>query len=245
MGAISEVKRMRKAFLCVAKMVFLAVLITAQQTLADAEAREPAAVGDEASKASEISAEEGVSLSYYDLLSPCTGDCQVTAAYGRYVETSMTNIFFELELAPWEWDYGDIDFGSLTFGRKLADYGHWISFEPEVGVGRRFGDADEYEIWGALYLRWNPFFWDHIVDTSIATSLGISYATDSNEEEEERVKDSNINFLHYFSPEITFSPPGDSSVSLVIRLHHRSGAGGLFGESGGFQYLMVGLRVHL
>jgi hypothetical protein len=40
------------------------------------------------------------------------------------------------------------------------------------------------------------------------------------------------------------APPGDSSISFVIRLHHRSGAGGLFGESGGFQYLMFGLRAH-
>jgi hypothetical protein len=61
--------------------------------------------------------------------------------------------------------------------------------------------------------------------------------------EENRVK-GGASFLHYFSPEITLAAPDESSVSFVIRLHHRSGAGGLFGESGGFQYLMVGLRVY-
>ena len=198
---------------------------------------------DEALQVTEVAAEQGVSLRFYDLLAPCSGDCLVTAAFGRYVETSMTNIFFELELAPWDWNYGDINFASLTFGRKVADYGHFISFEPEVGFGRRFGDADEYEFWGALYLRWNDFFWDHIIDTSIAASTGVSYASDSNEQEEDRAK-SDASFLHYFSPEITFAAPNDSSISFVIRLHHRSGAGGLFGESGGFQYLMFGVRGH-
>ena len=65
----------------------------------------------------------------------------------------------------------------------------------------------------------------------------------SEEKKEERAR-SDASFLHYFSPEITLAVPNESSVSLVIRLHHRSGAGGLFGESGGFQYLMLGLRAH-
>jgi hypothetical protein len=187
-------------------------------------------------------AEEGVSLRFYDLLSPCSGDCQLTAAFGRYVETSMSSIFFDPNLAPWDWTYGDINFASLTFGRKVADFGHYISLEPEVGVGKRFGDANEFEFWGALYIRWNPFFWDHIIDTSIAVSTGVSYASESNRLEEKRVH-GDASFLHYFSPEITLALPDERSASVVIRLHHRSGAG-IFGESGGFQYLMGGLRVY-
>jgi hypothetical protein len=198
---------------------------------------------DGVSEPSQAPADKSASWRSYDIWSPCSGDCLATAAFGRYVETSMTNIFFELELVPWEWDYGDINFASLTFGRKLADYGRFISIEPEVGLGKRFGDADEYEFWGALYLRWNPFYWDHIIDTSIAASTGVSYASRNNELEADRAK-SNATWLHYFSPEITLAPPGDSSFSFVIRLHHRSGAGGVFGESGGFQYLMFGLRGH-
>lgn len=188
-------------------------------------------------------AEVGDSFRFYDLLSPCLGDCQVTTALGRYVETSMSSIFFDPKPAPWSWDYGDINFTSLTFARKIAEYGNYISFEPEVGVGKRFGDANEYEFWGALYGRWNGFPWDHIIDTSVAVSTGVSYASNSNRLEENRVN-GNASWLHYFSPEITLAAPDESSVSFVIRLHHRSGAGGLFAESGGFQYLMLGLRVH-
>jgi len=220
-----------------------AIFIFADPTYAASEEKEIEGGAGRALQVTQAPAEEGDSLRFYDLLSPCSGDCQLTTAFGRYVETSMSSIFFDPKLAPWDWNYGDINFASLTFGRKVADFGHHISFEPEVGVGKRFGDADEFEFWGALYIRWNTFFWDHIIDTSIAASTGVSYASESNPLEENRVKD-DASFLHYFSPEITFAAPGESSVSVVIRLHHRSGAGGIFGESGGFQYLMVGLRAY-
>ena len=187
------------------------------------------------------SAEVGASLRFYDLISPCSGDCQVTVAFGRYVETSMTTIFTEV-VPPWNWTYGDINFASLTFGRKVADYGHYISLEPEVGLGKRFGDAKEVEFWGALYLRWNAFFWDAVLDTSIAVSTGVSYATRSNRLEEMRAG-ADSSFQHYFSPEITFALPNWPSVSMVVRMHHRSSAG-TFGGAGAFQYLMGGLRKH-
>mgnify|MGYP001821854451 CR=1 FL=1 len=227
---------------CVATVALLTGFIFADPAYA-AEKNDPAVEAEHSAQVKQAPAEEEVALRFYKLLSPCSGDCLATVAVGRYVETSMTDIFFDPKPVPWDWDYGDITFASLTFGRKLADYGRFISLEPEVGLGRRFGDADEYEFWGALYVRWNPFPWDHIIDTSIAISTGVSYASQNNELEEDRAK-SNASFLHYFSPEITLAAPGDSSVSFVIRLHHRSGAGGLFGESGGFQYLMFGLRAY-
>ena len=225
----------------IALLALFSIFILAHSPCAIAEREEMEGTADGSLQVTQAPTEEGATLRYYDPLSPCSADCMLTAAFGRYVETNMTDIFFEGKLAPWDWDYGDINFTSITFGRKLADYGHFISLEPEVGAGKRFGDADEYEFWGAFYLRWNPFFWDHVIDTSIAASTGVSYASQNNELEEDRAR-SNASFLHYFSPEITLAPPEDSSMSLVIRLHHRSGAGGVFGESGGFQYLMFGLR---
>ena len=227
---------------CIPVFLLVIVLFVADPIHA-ADAREDTKEAAGSSLETQTLDEGGATWRFHDLLSSCSGDCLLTGAAGRYVETSMSDIFFDPQPDPWNWEYGDITFASMTFGRKFADYGRYLSFEPEVGVGRRFEDADEYELWGALYMRWNPFIWDHIVDTSIAVSTGVSYATDNNELEEDRAR-SNATWLHYFSPEITFAPPGDSSLSFVIRLHHRSGAGGLFGESGGFQYLMFGLRAH-
>jgi len=227
----------------IALLTLVSVFIFADQLYAVTNTDDIEGEAGSSLQVTQAPAKESYALRFYDLLSPCSADCLLTAAFGRYVETSMTDIFFDPKPVPWNWNYGDINFTSITFGRKLADYAHLISLEPEVGAGKRFGDADEYEFWGALYMRWNPFLWDHIIDTSIAVSTGVSYATANNELEEDRAR-SNASFLHYFSPEITLAPPGDSSISFVVRLHHRSGVGGLFGESGGFQYLMFGLRAH-
>ena len=173
-----------KASVCnryIALVTLVSIFILADPAYAAAEGEEIEARGGSALQVAQTPAQEGSSFRFYDLLSPCSGGCLLTAAFGRYVETSMTDIFFDPKPLPWDWDYGDINFASITFGRKFADYGHLISLEPEVGAGKRFGDADEYEFWGALYLRWNPFFWDHIIDTSIAVSTGVSYASENNE----------------------------------------------------------------
>jgi hypothetical protein len=227
---------------CISLVALLAILSFSSPTLAASEQQDVEGCADSNLHVTQGSAEWDFSPRYYNLLSPCSGNCILTAAIGRYVETSMSSIFFDPKPAAWSWDYGDIHFANLTIGRKLADFGHYISLEPEAGIGKRFGDANEYEFWGALYLRWHVFPWDHIINTTVATSTGVSYASNSNRLEEERVRGS-ASTLHYFSPEITLAPPGGSWVSFVIRLHHRSGAGGIFGESGGFQYLMFGLRL--
>ena len=49
--------------------------------------------------------------------------------------------------------------------------------------------------------------------------------------------------LHYFSPEITFSPPDQRDLQFVLRIHHRSSASGLFGcRKCGSNTVTIGLR---
>lgn len=206
------------------------------------EPAEPTVPGSSTPQMGQILAGEDNPLAFYDPLSPCSGNCRVTAAFGRYVETTMSDIFFR-GVGPWSWDFGDIYFASLSFGRKLVEFDKYISLEPEIGIGKRFGDTDEFEIWGALYVRWNAFFWDDIIDTSIALSTGLNYATATDRLEAERAGGDTTRLQHYFSPEITFSLPEATRASLVVRLHHRSSAG-IFDGGGAFQYLMGGLRLH-
>lgn len=206
------------------------------------EPAEPTVPGSSTPQMGQILAGEDNPLAFYDPLSPCSGNCRVTAAFGRYVQTTMSDIFFR-GVGPWSWDFGDIYFASLSFGRKLVEFDKYISLEPEIGIGKRFGDTDEFEIWGALYVRWNAFFWDDIIDTSIALSTGLNYATATDRLEAERAGGDTTRLQHYFSPEITFSLPEATRASLVVRLHHRSSAG-IFDGGGAFQYLMGGLRLH-
>ena len=211
-------------------------------TFAASETSEPKVPGSSTPQMGQPLAGADNSLLFYDPISPCSGNCRATAAFGRYVETSMSSIFFR-GVGPWDWDFGDVYFASLTFGRKVADWDKYISLEPEMGIGKRFGDTNEFEFWGALYLRWNAFFWDDIVDTSIAVSTGLNYATGTDRLEAERAGGDTSRLQHYFSPEITFSLPEESRVSFVVRLHHRSSAG-VFDGGGAFQYIMGGPRLH-
>ena len=82
------------------------------------------------------------------------------------------------------------------------------------------------------------------MDTSIAVSTGVSYATDNNELEEDRAK-SNATWLHLF---LTRDHPGAAGRRFdVFRPSAPSPLGRRwrYSESrAGFQYLMFGLRVH-
>lgn len=214
----------------------LAVALTAPGRLAQAESQ---ATGPQTGPETE---DEESLYQTRNLLAPCAGDCRITLSLGRYVETSMSSIFFDPK-GPWDWEFGDIYFASTSLARTVATIGDYVSIEPEVGVGKRFGDADELEIWGALYLRWLKFPWDEYVDTTIAVSTGLNYATSLSGLEEARAGGDSSKLLHYFSPEITLALPDHPNYSLGIRLHHRSSAG-IFDGGGGFQYLMGGLRRH-
>lgn len=85
------------------------------------EPAEPTVPGSSTPQMGQILAGEDNPLAFYDPLSPCSGNCRVTAAFGRYVETTMSDIFFR-GVGPWSWDFGDIYFTSLSFGRKLVEF---------------------------------------------------------------------------------------------------------------------------
>ena len=51
------------------------------------------------------------------------------------------------------------------------------AFEPQIGIGKRFGDMQAVEFWGAVAFRWTAFPWNNYVKTTIAISEGVSLAT--------------------------------------------------------------------
>ncbi|MGK6317088.1 hypothetical protein [Neorhizobium sp. DT-125] len=157
----------------------------------------------------------------------------------------MSDIFLGGDLWPFGWEYGDSTFLGLAASRTVASLWHErITIEPEIGFGKRFGDMDEYEAWGAVFFRYNYFPWNDYVYTTVAVSIGLNYASGISQIEKERAgNDRGDRLLHYLAPEITFALPQDRSKELVVRFHHRSGGYGLVSDSdGGAQYLTVGLR---
>jgi len=123
----------------------------------------------------------------------------------------------------------------------------WKGFRFELeGQGvLHTGMQHHPEINGLIAARWMDFPWDHWVDTRIAFGEGLSYAfrrpyleprRDPEEAESTRL-------LNYLMVEVEFVIPGMPQWSKFVRVHHRSGAAGLFGGvEGGSNFIGTGIR---
>jgi hypothetical protein len=128
----------------------------------------------------------------------------------------------------------DSGFFGLGVNRTLAG-GNSIKVEGELQLLHHMGRQDHIEGTAALALRWemSPSF-------SVALVQGVSYATALPEIEDENNTDES-QFLHYmaFEAEYSFTP----EWALAARLHHRSGAGGIYGNAiGGSNAYLMGIR---
>lgn len=183
----------------------------------------------------------------------CAGECRVTLFAGQFLDTNMTDVFLPIDegfRAPRDWRWREDYMISVALSRRLATIGGVFDIEAEFGLGQRFGEELVTEGWVALYGRWTAFPWNDVIRTSFAVSTGVNYASRVSRAELERSAFGTGNeLLHYFSPEITFAHPDWRSTELVLRFHHRSGGGKIWGDIGlfggvaeGAQYLKLGLR---
>lgn len=130
----------------------------------------------------------------------------------------------------------------LSVGKGLRDYKNYLRLEGEGQVAKHWGEQDHFEFNALLGLRWLPFPWDRYLDTSFAVGAGLSYATDEPEIEIEK-NDRTARLLGYLMFELGVVVPQQPQWTLLARVHHRSGAFGLFdGVSGGSNVVGVGLR---
>jgi hypothetical protein len=146
------------------------------------------------------------------------------------------------EMAILDASYSDgnsVVVGALA--REIYQYEQWLSFELEGQVGKHFGsDNDHWEFVAALFGRWHPFPWDKYIDTSFAMGAGLSYNSNISETESERDEHAQ-RLLGYLAFEFTFGLPQFSRWDLMLRVHHRSGAKGIIGQSVS-NYLCLGLK---
>lgn len=146
------------------------------------------------------------------------------------------------EIATLNANYSGGDYlvvGALA--REIYQYKQWFGFELEGQVGKHFGSKDDqWEFVGAIFWRWHPFPWDKYVDTSFAFGSGLSYNSDNSQIELDR-DDNAQQLLGYLAFEFTFGLPQYPRWNLMLRIHHRSGAKGIIGESAS-NYLCGGLK---
>lgn len=106
-----------------------------------------------------------------------------------------------------------------------------VDFEMEGQIGKHFGEQNHFELNAVpVVFRWKNFPWNKYIDTSVAVGAGVSYAFEKPDIEENSVgKDkSSPKLLGYLMLEFAFSLPDKPQWSFVTRVHHRSGANGLF-----------------
>ena len=190
-----------------------------------------------------------------NFLGPCQGDCGLAIYGGKQVTDAMEQIFFVNYPAapPWKWHWGGSEFVATSFSRRLVRFADALDIEPEVGLGKRFGDMVAMQFWGGAVIRWTVFPWNDVLKTSMGFSEGLSLATQV--ENGERVLNdaqrtpmgfryTGSIILNYFSPEITFALPQFPAYELLIRFDHRSGIFGLIKNvHAGVQYETIGFRV--
>jgi len=116
----------------------------------------------------------------------------------------------------------------LAASKRVYSFKKLVDLEMEGQVAKHFGIQDHLEVNVVpLVVRWLPFPWDSIIDTSIAAGAGLSYAFETPVVELFGVSHT-PKFLGYLMCEISLSLPSLPRWAVVARLHHRSGAGGLF-----------------
>jgi hypothetical protein len=130
-----------------------------------------------------------------------------------------------------------------NFFRKLVN--------PLVGVVQlagngtiRQGDNQNtiYEADPYIIFRWANWPWNYYVTTSFGFAEGVSYAS-SVPAIEKRNNTNTKRFLNYLMYEITLAPPSHPEWQLVFRVHHRSGAYGLYhADNTGSNDIGLGIR---
>jgi hypothetical protein len=163
-------------------------------------------------------------------------DWALTLFLGRLTDADLTNA------STFNFSFENAYFIDLALSRKLYTFKDYFNIEIEGQVAKHFGDQDQWEFDGVAYFRWLLFPWNSYLDTSFAAGAGLSYATPVPEIEEKHY-DKTARFLGALMFEFAFSLPSAPQWGLVTRLHHRSGAGGLFsGVHGASNACALGIR---
>ncbi|MGH7277732.1 MAG: hypothetical protein ACREJG_03505 [Candidatus Rokuibacteriota bacterium] len=116
-----------------------------------------------------------------------------------------------------------------------------LRWEVETVALRHFGRQDHQEVAASVNVRWVTFPWDAYADTSVAFGGGLSYATEVPAvEARDNPETGSTRLLHYIMIELAVAVPGTARWSLVGRIHHRSGAWGLFDGVGRASNIFLG-----
>ncbi len=157
----------------------------------------------------------------------------ITGLIGQQDDSRFLDI---LELQGGQWRSSYIAGFVLARGHENWQRGG-LRWEGEVHLMRHRGDQSLWESNAAVNLRWTRFPWDDYLNTSVGFGQGISLAS-----ERPPIESDTRRLLHYMQVELELQPHWLGRTSVVTRLHHRSGAFGVYGTDGGSNFLTLGIR---
>ena len=157
-----------------------------------------------------------------------------------FFAAKLTGNNWEDFLAPTDIHFRDTYLAGGGYSRRLTTFFNKLDIEALGQTALHFGHAHQWEFDAALVARWTCFPWNDVVRTSFAFGVGPSYETQV-PPEEVALHGQSEQWLGFWLAELTVGPP-ESLWSGVIRLHHRSTAFGLFGKTGGSNWLALGVR---
>jgi hypothetical protein len=151
--------------------------------------------------------------------------------YGQTVSNPLLQIF-KTRLRKWP-----ENIQSLELAHTLSEQ-NWLRrlVSPLVGIVElagnmtiRYGKNEQtiYEFDPYLIFRWANFPWNHYVNTSLGLAEGVSYDT-AVPDIEKRQNSNTKRLLNYLMFEATFAAPMYPRLQVLARIHHRSGAYGLY-----------------
>lgn len=124
----------------------------------------------------------------------------------------------------------------------------WTGAATQLALNLTYQDdpvGNIYEVNPYFDLRWSHFPWNKFVYTTLAVGEGVSYASSipARELRDDHAKINGKRFENYLMFEVTFSLPKHPEWQLVYRIHHRSGAFGLYNSTNsGSTAFGVGVR---
>lgn len=150
------------------------------------------------------------------------------------------------------------DLYSLELGYRLAEdnffrrlLGPLVSaIEITGNVSYRVGGGNPQnilELVPYIAFRWEQFPWNNYVYTTVAIGEGVSYVSEVPVIEQRTTGSDGKTgrFINYLMLEVTAALPRYPELSLVFRIHHRSGAFGLYGAgNSGSNVVGLGLRYY-
>lgn len=164
---------------------------------------------------------------------------------GRFAVSGFGGVLLDNDyqevLQPWRIEVEDSQLVGVAGEARLARPVEGLDIGVEAQLVRHVHGQTHWELNApVLTARWTRFPWDAHLDTSAAFGLGLS-VTSETPRREIRNEGASQPMMAYWMVELSVAlPPED--WELIARLHHRSTAYGTFGDSGGANALVMGLR---